>query len=138
MADGIASSIFSEKAAPTKSLPKQHVAEDLSPEPLATTTPTSKSAEKALLWKLDRHVLPTISLLYMLAFIDRINIGNARIQGLEADLRMGGNDYNVALQIFFVPYIFLEVPSNVVLKKVAPSTWLSGIMFFWGKYIYTA
>ncbi|MCJ1314268.1 hypothetical protein MMC25_007948 [Agyrium rufum] len=91
-----------------------------------------KQAERRLLRKLDLHVLPMISLLYMLAFIDRINIGNARIQGLEKDLHMVGNDYNIALQIFFVPYILLEVPSNIILKKVAPSTWLSLIMFAWG------
>lgn len=45
---------------------------------------------------------------------------------------MVGNDYNVALFVFFVPYILCEVPSNLVLKKVAPSTWLSAIMFAWG------
>jgi len=45
---------------------------------------------------------------------------------------MKGNDYNVALFIFFVPYILFEVPSNILIKKVAPSTWLAGLMFFWG------
>ncbi|KAL1862342.1 hypothetical protein Plec18170_001168 [Paecilomyces lecythidis] len=45
---------------------------------------------------------------------------------------MVGNDYNVALFVFFIPYILCEVPSNLILKKVAPSTWLSAIMFAWG------
>jgi hypothetical protein len=60
-------------------------------------------------------------------------LGNAKIQGLEKDLKMKGNDYNIALFIFFVPYILFEVPSNIIIKRVAPSTWLSGIMVLWGK-----
>lgn len=43
-----------------------------------------------------------------------------------------GNAYNIALFIFFVPYILFEVPSNIIIKRIAPSTWLSGIMFLWG------
>ncbi|KAJ5332394.1 uncharacterized protein N7506_006177 [Penicillium brevicompactum] len=70
--------------------------------------------------------------LFLLAFLDRINIGNARLQGLEKDLGMEGHDYNIALFIFFIPYILFEVPSNLVLRKVPPSWWLSGIMFLWG------
>ena len=97
-----------------------------------TLEPIDRAAEKRLLRKLDLHVLPMISFLYMLAFVDRINIGNARIQGLEKDLHMSGQDYNIALFVFFVPYILLEVPSNIILKKVAPSTWLSVLMFIWG------
>ena len=99
--------------------------------------PIDRMAEKILLRKCDLHVLPMISLLYMLAFIDRINIGNARIQGLEKDLQMKGNDYNIALLVFFVPYILLEVPSNIVIRKVAPSTWLSFIMVCWGTVLFT-
>jgi MFS family permease len=45
---------------------------------------------------------------------------------------MHNNDYNIALFIFFIPYILFEVPSNLVLKKLAPSTWLSLIMILWG------
>lgn len=97
-------------------------------------TSLDRSEEKKLLWKLDMHVLPTISILYMLAFIDRINIGNAKIQGLDTDLNMTGNQYNVALFIFFIPYILCEVPSNLLLKRIKPSTWLSFIMLCWGTF----
>ncbi|MCJ1475634.1 hypothetical protein MMC13_004297 [Lambiella insularis] len=94
--------------------------------------PIDKEAERKLMLKLDLHVMPMISLLYMLAFVDRINIGNARIQGLEKDLGMKGSDYNIALFVFFIPYILFEVPSNIILRKIAPSTWLSFIMLCWG------
>lgn len=96
------------------------------------TTAIDPAAERRLLWKCDLHVLPILMVLYLLAFCDRINIGNARIQGLEKDLHMKGNDYNIALFIFFIPYILCEVPSNLILKNVAPSTWLSAIMLGWG------
>jgi hypothetical protein len=46
---------------------------------------------------------------------------------------MKGQDYNIALCVFFVPYILLEIPSNIILKKIAPSTWLSSIMVGWGE-----
>ena len=61
-------------------------------------------------------------------------LGNAKIQGLEADLDMHGNDYNVALLVFFVPYILFEIPANLILKKMAPSTFLSLIMILWGEF----
>jgi hypothetical protein len=108
-------------------------------------------AEKRLLRKLDWRVVPMLWFLYMLAFLDRTNIGtirsedldklesvlirvvgNAKIQGMTKDLKMTGNDYNVALFLFFPSYIIFEVPSNIIIKRVAPSTWLAGIMFFWG------
>ncbi|KAK6379530.1 hypothetical protein LTS17_006448 [Exophiala oligosperma] len=88
--------------------------------------------EKKLLWKIDLNLIPITFLLFLCAFIDRINIGNARIQGLEKDLNMHGSDYNIALFTFFVPYILLEVPANLVLKNVRPSVFISTIMALWG------
>ncbi|CAG8428272.1 unnamed protein product [Penicillium salamii] len=88
--------------------------------------------ERKVIWKCDLHVVPILMLLYLLAFLDRINIGNARLQGLEDDLQMEGPQYNYALFIFFIPYILCEVPCNLLMKKLAPSTWISGIMAAWG------
>lgn len=45
---------------------------------------------------------------------------------------MNGQQYNIALQVFFVPYILFEVPSNIFIRRLAPSTWLCGIMLGWG------
>lgn len=58
-----------------------------------------------------------------MAFLDRVNIGNAAIFGLKEDLNLGGVEYNVALTIFFVPYILFEIPSNLILKKARPRIW---------------
>ncbi|KAF2169761.1 hypothetical protein M409DRAFT_64778 [Zasmidium cellare ATCC 36951] len=88
--------------------------------------------EKKLLRKLDLRVVPVLWFLFMLAFLDRTNVGNAKIQGMTEDLNMKGNDYNIALFIFFVPYILFEVPSNILIKRMAPSTWIAIIMTLWG------
>lgn len=50
---------------------------------------------------------------------------------MTEDLHMTGQDYNIALFVFFIPYILFEVPSNLIIKKLAPSTWLSLIMVLW-------
>ena len=99
---------------------------------LSPIEPIDRAAEKKLVRKCDLYIIPVLSLLYSLAFIDRINIGNARLQGLEKDLKMKGHNYNVALFVFFIPYILFEVPSNLLIRKIAPSTWLSSIMILWG------
>lgn len=81
--------------------------------------------------RIDLHLLPFVSLLYLLAFLDRVNVANARSFGLVQDLSLGGTEYNTILTIFFVPYIFFEIPSNLLLKRLSPRVWLSicGIMF---------
>ena len=104
----------------------------LSDEPFSPIDGFTTAKERALLWKIDYHLIPILFVLYMFAFLDRVNIGNARIQGLTQDLKMSGSMYNIASEILFVPYILLEVPSNLIIKRVRPSYWLSGLMFFWG------
>ncbi|OBT73139.1 hypothetical protein VF21_08929 [Pseudogymnoascus sp. 05NY08] len=83
--------------------------------------------------KVDKRLLPVLALLYLVAQIDRANIGNAKIEGMTKDLHMTGVDYNVALAIFFVPYILLEVPSNLVLVKFKrPSHYVGLLVICWG------
>ena len=67
-------------------------------------------------------------------FIDHsANLGNAKIEGLEKDLKMTGTDYNVANMMFFIPYILLEVPANTILMKFKrPSLWIGFIVTAWG------
>ncbi|GAA5885821.1 hypothetical protein JCM6882_007573 [Rhodosporidiobolus microsporus] len=88
--------------------------------------------EKKLIRKIDFKLIPFLSLLYLLSFLDRVNIGQARLAGLEADLGMSGNDYQIASAIFFVGYVITEVPSNILLKKLRPSRVIPAIMIVWG------
>ncbi|PLB43703.1 putative MFS transporter [Aspergillus steynii IBT 23096] len=117
---------------PEKDPPRSETIEDIAVKPSQPESPIDPRAEKRLLWKCDLHVVPILTLLFMFAFLDRINIGNARLMGLEKDLGMSGHQYNVALFVFFIPYILFEVPSNMLLKRMRPSWWLSGIICGWG------
>ena len=69
-----------------------------------------------------------LALLYLLSFLDRGNIGNAKIEGLQEDLGMSADEYNWCLTAFFFTYAAFEVPSNLLLKKLRPSRWLPAIM----------
>lgn len=62
----------------------------------------------------------------MLSFLDRANVANARLEGLEKDLGLSadGSDYLNGLTLFFVGYISLEVAWNLILKKLGPRIWL--------------
>lgn len=88
--------------------------------------------EKALLRKIDIRVIPMLFLLYLAAFLDRVNIANALTLRLPQDLHLKGNEPNVALTIFFVPYVLFEIPSNILLKKFKPHVWLSGCILAFG------
>ncbi|KAM7184978.1 high-affinity nicotinic acid transporter [Rhypophila sp. PSN 637] len=90
-----------------------------------------EKSTKRLLWRLDTHIIPFMSLIYLLCFLDRTNIGNARLDSLEQDLHLTGLQYNDCLAILFPFYIAAEIPSNVILKLVRPSIWLTFIMVCW-------
>lgn len=85
-----------------------------------------------LMWKIDLCVVPPLALLYFLSFLDRVNISNAKVYGLAEDINLTGNQYNTALTLFFVPYVFFEVISNYSLKFIKPHIWLSVCILFFG------
>ncbi|OAL21030.1 hypothetical protein AYO22_08314 [Fonsecaea multimorphosa] len=87
-------------------------------------------SERRILLKCDLNLLPMLCLLFM--FESRVNIANARIQGLEKDLHMHGQDFSVVLFVFFILYILLEVPANILIKHVRPSLFLSLSAFCFG------
>ena len=89
-------------------------------------------AEKKLVRKMDSFVLLPIAFIFFWAFVDRINIGYAKLQGLTTDLKMTGTDFNVALLVQYAPFIFFEIPSNLIIKRVRPSYWLAGLSLGWG------
>ncbi|WYZ46278.1 hypothetical protein EsH8_IX_000503 [Colletotrichum jinshuiense] len=64
--------------------------------------------------------------------MDRTNIGNAKIAGMDKDLDLDSGRYSIALVVFFVGYVVFEVPSNMVLARTRPSVYLPGIMSLWG------
>ncbi|KAK8105191.1 hypothetical protein PG999_008550 [Apiospora kogelbergensis] len=88
--------------------------------------------ESRLLRKIDFHVLPILFLVYVVAFLDRVNISNALTLGLPAELSLMGQQPNISLTIFFVPYILFEIPSNILMKRFSPHVWLSGSILVFG------
>ncbi|KAM0549433.1 hypothetical protein ACHAPJ_009419 [Fusarium lateritium] len=90
------------------------------------------AAEKALLRKLDMWIVPPVMLLYLLSFLDRVNIGNARLYGMEEDLGLVGDQYQLAVSVLFVTYILSELPSNLVIKRFTPSRWIAFLTTSWG------
>ncbi|KAE8163420.1 major facilitator superfamily domain-containing protein [Aspergillus tamarii] len=87
---------------------------------------------RQLLRKVDFHLLPCLILMYLLNFLDRNNLSQARLGTLEQDLKMEGTDYNLATSILFVGYLLMQLPSNLLLTRVRPSLLLGITMAIWG------
>jgi len=81
--------------------------------------------------KLDLHLIPLLSALYLLAFLDRSNIGNARIAGMSKDLSLTSPDYDWLLTIFYISYICFA-PLAMMWKIVPPHRWAAFCVFGWG------
>jgi MFS family permease len=88
--------------------------------------------EKRILRKVDLRLIPCLWIMYVLNYLDRSNIGNAKVAGMQTDLNLSSSDYSLAVSIFFIGYLLLEVPSNMILSNTRPSLYLPGIMFVWG------
>lgn len=103
--------------------------------------------ERKLLRKVDLHVLPILFTVYVAAYIDRyvdqvptelaltfhsVNISSALTLGLSTELGLVDQQPNIALTIFFVPYILLEIPSNILMKRFNPCLWLPGCILIFG------
>jgi ACS family tartrate transporter-like MFS transporter len=87
--------------------------------------------ETLLYRKLAWRLLPPLYLIYILAYLDRMNIGFAQLQMKEA-LQFSDTVYGLGAGIFFIGYTLFEIPSNLILEKVGAKIWLTRIMITWG------
>ncbi|MBW0469747.1 hypothetical protein O181_009462 [Austropuccinia psidii MF-1] len=94
--------------------------------------PNHQVTRQELLKKLDWNVLPALSLLWLACFIDRTNIGNAKVGGMNTSLGLHGNQFNIGLAVFYITYIFSELPSNYILKRLGGKLWLPFLVASWG------
>ncbi|KAL9950125.1 hypothetical protein D7B24_008620 [Verticillium nonalfalfae] len=106
---------------------------------LETVDLADKAMERRIVRKQDLHILPWVCVSYLLNYLDRVNLGNARTlnndtpeDNIVTQLNLTGQRYNVAVALFFVPYVLMEFPSNILLKYFSPSRWISRIMVSWG------
>jgi MFS family permease len=81
--------------------------------------------------KVKRHILPLFVIMFIVNYIDRVNIGFVRSH-MEHDLGIGAAAYGFGAGLFFVAYALFEVPSNILMQKVGARLWLTRIMFTWG------
>ena len=81
--------------------------------------------------KVDRRIIPFLFMCYILAYLDRVNVGFAKLQ-MSIDLALSDAAFATGAGIFFIGYFFFEVPSNVLLKKYGARMWIARIMITWG------
>lgn len=85
----------------------------------------------ALYRRVTWRLIPFLCLCYLAAYLDRINVGFAKLQMLT-DLQFSSAAYGLGAGLFFVGYILFEVPSNLILQRVGAKLWIARIMITWG------
>jgi len=94
------------------------------------TTQTSAS-EASVIRKVSLRLLPFLFTLYVVAYLDRVNVGFAALQ-MKSALRFSDSVYGFGAGIFFVGYLLFQVPSNLALVKIGARKWLAALMICWG------
>ena len=87
--------------------------------------------EAAIYRKITWRLMPFLFLCYVLAYVDRVNVGFAKLQ-MQQDLRMSDSVYGIGAGIFFIGYFIFEVPANMILQKIGARLWIGPIMMAWG------
>ena len=96
-----------------------------------STSMTTDSELKGLYRKVSFRLLPFLTICYMFAFLDRINVGFAKLQ-MQGDLGLSDAAYGVGAGIFFIGYVLFEIPSNLLLPRIGARRTISRIMILWG------
>lgn len=94
-------------------------------------TAYSAELEKSTYGKVAWHLIPFLFLCYIVAFLDRVNVGFAKLQ-MAPDLKFSDAVYGFGAGIFFIGYFIFEVPSNVLLERIGARVWIARIMITWG------
>lgn len=92
---------------------------------------SSQGFEQATYSRVTRRLIPFLFLSYTLAYIDRVNVGFAKLQ-MQQDLGMSDAVYGAGAGIFFLGYFLFEVPANMLLQRLGARLWLGPIMIVWG------
>ncbi|KAJ5178157.1 uncharacterized protein N7500_000856 [Penicillium coprophilum] len=89
-------------------------------------------AEKKLIRKIDLSLMPSVFILYLFSYMDRLNIGLGKIAGMEEDLQFTSHQYYTAVIVWVIGYTISAVPSNMILCRTRPSVFIPTITFAWG------
>ena len=90
-----------------------------------------QAIERSTVKKTMNRILPFIMLLYIIAFLDRVNMGYAALK-MNADLGLTAEAFGLLSGLYFLSFFFFEVPSNLILQKVGARLWIFRIMITWG------
>ena len=90
-----------------------------------------RELELATMQKVSRRLIPYLFVLYVAAYLDRINIGFAQLQ-MKSALGFSDTVYGLGAGIFFLGYFLFEVPSNLILARIGARVWIARIMITWG------
>ncbi|SPO05193.1 related to putative tartrate transporter [Cephalotrichum gorgonifer] len=93
---------------------------------------SESASRKRLLRKSDMLVMPGLAIAYFTHTLDRANLGNAKTDGLEADLGLKGNQYSLLLVLFYVPYALFNIPWTIAAKRFNPSVIIPAAVAIWG------
>jgi MFS family permease len=96
-----------------------------------SATTYSPEFEKATFDKIAWRLIPFLFICYIVAFLDRVNVGFAKLQ-MAVDLKFSDAAYGFGAGIFFIGYFIFEVPSNVILERIGARIWIARIMITWG------
>nr|WP_046283835.1 MFS transporter [Mycobacterium sp. UM_NZ2] len=94
--------------------------------------PAAAALGRATLAKVSRRLIPFLALLFFVNYLDRVNIGFAGPNGMNAELGLTATTFGFASGIFFFGYLLLEIPSNIALHRFGGRRWLARIMLTWG------
>lgn len=94
--------------------------------------PTRDPAARSAMTKAARRLVPFLGLLYFVNYLDRTNISFAGPNGMNKDLGLTQAMFGLASGLFFIGYLFLEVPSNLALHKFGARRWIARILVSWG------
>lgn len=98
----------------------------------SVSTPAAVASDEASVYqKVTRRLLPFLTLCYVVAYLDRVNVGFAKLQ-MANDLNFSDTVYGLGAGIFFIFYALFEVPSNIILYRVGARKWIGRIMITWG------
>src|SRR5664279_4950540 len=97
----------------------------------AASAQTAERFEAATYSKVTWRLMPYLFLCYLLAYVDRVNVGFAKLQ-MQQDLHMSDAVYGAGAGVFFIGYFFFEVPANMIMRKLGARRWIGPIMMVWG------
>ncbi|KAL8408935.1 hypothetical protein RB594_007395 [Gaeumannomyces avenae] len=97
---------------------------DLSEEQMA-------ALNKRVVRKVDWKMMPMLTIMFLMNYLDRINVSNARLAGLQEDCHMSDTEWNAGISAFYIGYLLGQLPGNLLLSKVNPGWFLATVMLLW-------